>query len=265
MRGGPLDPKLDLAGLAGLAEYFQTVLEHYRPLLNLRSLQTDPTILIHQVPGGMLSNLLSQLEEQEALQRLPEVLEEIPRVRADLGYPPLVTPTSQIVGIQAVLNVLTGGRYRQITKEVEEYVKGGYGEPPGPVDPELAKRVLAGASPRAGRPADLLGPELAAARTELGALVPAADDAELLSYVLFPMVYKGFVSYRSKALSPAVLDAAALGIAAVLRAPAPAPAAPPAASAGSGGGGVTPWAHEGRVRLQAARRGRDAGPAHDRR
>ncbi|MCI4317167.1 MAG: pyruvate carboxylase subunit B, partial [Thermoplasmata archaeon] len=112
MRGTPLDPKLDLHALADLSQYFHGVLDHYLPLLNLQSLQTDPAILLHQVPGGMLSNLLSQLKEQDALQRLSEVLEEIPRVRSDLGYPPLVTPTSQIVGIQAVINVLTGQRYQ---------------------------------------------------------------------------------------------------------------------------------------------------------
>ncbi len=199
MRGLPFDPKLDLSALAGLAEYFQGVLEHYKPLLNVRSLQTDPGILLHQVPGGMLSNLLSQLAEQDALARLPEVLEEIPRVRADLGYPPLVTPTSQIVGVQAVVNVVTGGRYRQITKEVQEYVKGGYGTPPGPVDPELRKQVLGSGTPITGRPADALAPELDRARQELGPLVPAADAAELLSYVMFPPVYKAFaVTFRTR-------------------------------------------------------------------
>ena len=131
MRATALDPKLDLGALADLAEYFRGVLDHYRPLLNLRSLQTDPGSLTHQIPGGMLSNLLTQLGEQEALARLGEVLAEVPRVRADLGYPPLVTPTSQIVGTQAVLNVLTGERYRQVTREVTDYVRDSMGRPRG--------------------------------------------------------------------------------------------------------------------------------------
>ena len=188
MRGTPLDPKLDLGALAELAGYFRGVLDHYRALLDIRSLQTDPLILTHQVPGGMLSNLLSQLKEQDAIGRLSEVLAEVPRVRADLGYPPLVTPTSQIVGIQAVFNVLTGGRYRQITKEVRDYVRGLYGRPPGPLDPGLVARVTADSPAIAGRPADLLPPELERSLQEVRALVPAADTAEALSYALFPAV-----------------------------------------------------------------------------
>jgi len=260
MRGTPNDPKLDLGALADLAQYFQTVLDHYRPLLNLRSLQTDPGILVHQVPGGMLSNLLSQLAEQDALQRLPEVLQEIPRVRADLGYPPLVTPTSQIVGIQAVLNVLVGRRYGQITGEVRDYVKGLYGHPPGPIDPELARAVLGHERPIAGRPADLLPPELDKALAEIRPLVPAADDAELLSYALFPLVYRSYRAALDRGLTPQVLDAAALGIVAVLRRAAL--SAAPSASAPTGAaGGVSAWAHEGRARLQANRRWVDANHA----
>jgi pyruvate carboxylase subunit B len=252
-RGTPLDPKLDLGALAELAEYFQGVLEHYRPMLNPRSLQTDPGILIHQVPGGMLSNLLGQLKEQDALGQLAQVLEEIPRVRADLGYPPLVTPTSQIVGTQAVMNVLTGGRYRQITREVQEYVKGLYGTPPGPVDPELAKKVLGGGRPITGRPADQLAPELAKALEEVRSIVPSADTAEALSYALFPAVYRAYRDARSKGLTPEVLDAAALGIVAALRAPAPAPIGIRGPAQGLGRG-PSPWAHEGRVRLMGGRR-----------
>jgi pyruvate carboxylase subunit B len=249
--GTPLDPKLDLGLLTDLAGYFQGVLEHYRPMLNPRSLQTDPGILVHQVPGGMLSNLLGQLKEQDALQKLAEVLEEIPRVRADLGYPPLVTPTSQIVGTQAVMNVLTGGRYRQITREVQEYVKGLYGTPPGPVDPELSAKVLAGGRPITGRPADHLAPELQKAITEVRALVPAASAAEALSYALFPVVYQSYQNARTKGLSVEVLDAAALGVLAALRSPPPAPA--PASVPPTRSRGPTPWAHEGRVRLMAGR------------
>ncbi|HKV90864.1 MAG TPA: pyruvate carboxylase subunit B, partial [Thermoplasmata archaeon] len=212
MRGTPTDPKLDLGALSELAEYFHTVLDHYRPMLNLRSLQTDPAILVHQVPGGMLSNLLSQLKEQDALSRLPEVLAEIPRVRADLGYPPLVTPTSQIVGIQAVVNVLVGQRYQQVTREVRDYVRGLYGTAPGPLDPGLRQKVLRDETAITGRPADLLEPEFAKALAEVRALVPAADDAEALSYAMFPMVYKSYRAARDAEITPEVLTAAALGV-----------------------------------------------------
>jgi pyruvate carboxylase subunit B len=255
LRGTPGDPKLDLGALADLAEYFRTVLDRYRPLLNLRSLQTDPAILLHQVPGGMLSNLLSQLADQEALARLPEVLREIPRVRADLGYPPLVTPTSQIVGIQAVLNVLVGTRYGQVTREVRDYVRGLYGTPPGPVDPDLARRVLSEEPAVVGRPAALLGPEFPKALAEVRQFVPSADDAEALSFAVFPSVYRSYRASVDRGLTPEVLNAAALGIVGALRAPTPnASAAAPLPPAG----GVSPWAHEGRSRLMQNRRWMDA-------
>jgi pyruvate carboxylase subunit B len=263
MRGTPLDPKLDLNALADLAAYFGTVLERYRPLLNLRSLQTDPLILIHQVPGGMLSNLLSQLQEQDALGRLTEVLDEVPRVRADLGYPPLVTPTSQIVGIQAVLNILTGGRYRQITQEVRDYVRGLYGTPPAPIDPVLRAKVVTAATPAiTGRPADLLPPEFVKMLGEVRALVPAADDAEALSYALFPAVYKSYRAAVNRGLTFEVLTTAALGVVGALRAPAPPPLLPTPSVSTGGGVGVSPWAHEGRARMHAQRRWVDA--SHDR-
>jgi pyruvate carboxylase subunit B len=263
MRGTSLDPKLDLGALAELAEYFHTVLDRYRPLLNLRSLQTDPGILTHQIPGGMLSNLLSQLQEQEALGRLSEVLAEVPRVRADLGYPPLVTPTSQIVGIQAVLNVLTGGRYRQVTEEVRHYVRGLYGTPPGPLDPELKAKVTANAPAISGRPADLLPPEMEKMLREVRALVPGADEAEALSYALFPAVFTSYRRAVDQGLTADVLTTAALGVVGALRAPKPAPA--PAPARPSETGGVSPWAHEGRSRLQSQRRWVDASHGRARR
>ncbi len=250
MKGTPLDPRLDLGALAELSDHFRKVLERYRPLLALRSLQTDPGILTHQVPGGMLSNLLSQLKEQEAIGRFSEVLEEVPRVRADLGYPPLVTPTSQIVGIQAVINVLTGGRYRQVTREVRDYVRGLYGSPPGPIDPGLLARVTQGAPAITGRPADLLAPEFETRLAELRALVPAADTAQVLSYALFPEVYAAYRRSVDAGLSDDVLAAVALGVVGALRTPAPVRAAPAAAPPP----GMTPWAHECRVRLHAQRR-----------
>jgi pyruvate carboxylase subunit B len=261
LRGTPLDPKLDLGALADLSAHFQKVLERYRPLLDLRSLQTDPGILTHQIPGGMLSNLLSQLREQDALDRLTAVLEEVPRVRADLGYPPLVTPTSQIVGIQAVINVLTGGRYRQITREVQDYVRGLYGTPPGPLDPDLTARVTQGAPPITGRPADLLEPEFEKMLAAVRVLVPAADDAEALSYALFPAVYGTYRRAKNAHLNDDVLASVALGVMGALRSPAPvaAPAVAPTA------GGLSAWAHEGRVRQHSQRRWIDASHGRARR
>jgi pyruvate carboxylase subunit B len=265
LRGSSLDPKLDLGALADLAGYFQTVMEHYRPLLNLRSLQTDPGILTHQIPGGMLSNLLSQLQEQEALGRLGEVLAEVPRVRADLGYPPLVTPTSQIVGIQAVINVLTGSRYQQVTGEVRDYVRGLYGAPPAPIDPELAKKVTEHAPAITGRPADLLPPEFEKMLGEVRALVPAADTAEALSYALFPAVYRTYRKAVDRGLTGDVLTSAALGVVGALRAPKPIPVPTRPAAAGEPGTGMSPWAYEGRVRSHSQRRWVDAGRSRSRR
>ena len=263
LHGGPLDPKLDLGALADLAEYFRTVMDRYRPLLNLRSLQTDPGILTHQIPGGMLSNLLSQLSEQEALGRLTEVLAEVPRVRADLGYPPLVTPTSQIVGIQAVINVLTGGRYQQVTGEVRDYVRGLYGTPPGPMDPELVKKVTEKSPAIVGRPAAQLPPEFAKMLAEVRSLVPAADTAEALSYALFPAVYKSYRHAVDRGLTGDVLTSAALGVVAALRA-APSAVAP-SAGAGEAPAGPSPWSYDGRVRSQAQRRWVSAGRPRTRR
>jgi pyruvate carboxylase subunit B len=266
-RGTDHDTKLDLGALTEISEHFHKVLEHYRGLLNIRALQTDPQILLHQVPGGMLSNLLSQLEEQEAIDRLQEVFEEIPRVRADLGYPPLVTPTSQIVGIQAVMNVLTGTRYGTITREVRDYVRGLYGTPPGPIDPALRAQVTQDAPAITGRPADLLPPEFEKQLVEVRKFVPAADDAEILSYAIFPQVYRSYRAALDQGLKDEVLTSAALGIVGALRARAssetPAPAASAARSAEAGS--VNPWAHEGRARLLGQRRWVDAAQHRSRR
>jgi pyruvate carboxylase subunit B len=264
MRDSALATGLDLAAIGEMAAYFRGVLDHYRPLLDLRSLQTDPGILIHQVPGGMLSNLLSQLKEQEAIGRLQEVLAEIPRVRADLGYPPLVTPTSQIVGIQAVFNVLTGHRYQTITQEVRDYVRGLYGRAPAPLDPELMRRVLADTAPVTVRPADLLEPELARALAEVRALVPAADDAEALSYVLFPQVYRAYRASRDAGLTADALASAAVGIVGAFRDRSRPRAPSPLPRSASGESGVSAWAHEGRARLQGSRRWVDAAHARSR-
>ncbi|MGI0055305.1 MAG: pyruvate carboxylase subunit B [Thermoplasmata archaeon] len=255
LRGSAYDPHLDLVALADLAEYFRTVLDHYRALLNVRALQTDSGIIIHQVPGGMFSNLIRQLEEQEAGGRLSEVLAEIPRVRKDLGYPPLVTPTSQIVGIQAVMNVLAGERYRTITREVHDYVRGLYGTPPGPIDPALLARVTSDEPAITGRPADLLAPEYDRMLAEVRSFLPQASESDVLSYAIFPSVFRGYRAAIEQGLNDHVLATAALAVVAALRTPIP-PAARPR---GAGdGGGTSVWAHEGRARMLGQRRWIDA-------
>ncbi len=271
LRGTPYATRLSLEPLADLADYFQGVLERYRPMLELRSLQVDPQVLLHQVPGGMLSNLFSQLREQDALQRLPEVLKEVPRVREDLGYPPLVTPTSQIVGIQAVFNVLLGGRYKEITKEVRDYVKGLYGHAPGPVSSDLQRKVLEGARPLEGRPADLLPPEYERMRTELASIFPAAKEEEVLSYAIFPQVFKEYLSGRQKGYDAEVLTAAAAGILAALRSPpsalaaAPAPSSPTTSPSASPAPAAAGWALAGRIHSMDVHRWQDAYTARRRR
>jgi oxaloacetate decarboxylase alpha subunit len=147
-----------------------------------------------QVPGGTISNLVTQLEEQKALYRLGEVLEEIPRVREELGYPPLVTPTSQIVGTQAVLNVLTGERYKLVPGEVRDYIQGYYGRPPAPINQDIARKVLGDRAPINGRPADLLEPKMERLRSEMIDQVTSEED--IISYALFPQVARRFFEFR---------------------------------------------------------------------
>jgi len=158
----------------------------------------DVGVLLHQIPGGMITNFISQLREQGMEEKLPEVLEEVVRVREDLGYPPLVTPTSQIVGSQAFLNVLHGERYKVVTKEVKDYVKGLYGRPPAPIKEEVLKKVLGDEEPLYHiRPADLLEPELERIREE-AIKVGAKNEEDVLSYALFPLVAKEFFEWREK-------------------------------------------------------------------
>ncbi len=158
----------------------------------------DVGVLLHQVPGGMISNFISQLREQGMEEKLPEVLEEVVRVRQDLGYPPLVTPTSQIVGSQAFLNVLHGERYKVVTKETKDYVKGLYGRPPAPISEELIKKILGEEETIYHiRPADLLEPELPKVREE-AIKAGAKSEEDILSYALFPLVAKEFFEFREK-------------------------------------------------------------------
>ncbi|MGC8853171.1 MAG: pyruvate carboxylase subunit B, partial [Hydrogenobacter sp.] len=158
----------------------------------------DVGVLSHQVPGGMITNFISQLKEQGMEDKLSEVLEEVKRVREDLGYPPLVTPTSQIVGSQAFLNVLHGERYKVVTKEIKDYVKGLYGKPPAPIKEEIIKKILGDEETIYHiRPADLLEPELDKLRQE-AIKAGARNEEDILSYALFPLVAKEFFEWRGK-------------------------------------------------------------------
>ncbi|WP_040214117.1 oxaloacetate decarboxylase subunit alpha [Clostridium polynesiense] len=190
------DLNLDL--LNDIAEYFKPIKEKYREngILNPKVMDVEPKTLTYQVPGGMLSNLLSQLKQQGALDKYEEVLREIPRVREDLGYPPLVTPLSQMVGTQAVFNVLSGQRYKMVPKEIKEYVKGLYGKSPAPIKEEIRSKIIGDEEVITVRPADLIKPEIEKARDEIGEIAESFED--VLSYILFPQVAKSFFEYRTK-------------------------------------------------------------------
>ena len=191
-------PKIKLKLIHEIYHYLRELLERkYEHLLSKEALMVNPNVLIHQIPGGMYSNLLSQLAEMKALDRLDEVLEEVPRVREELGYPPLVTPTSQIVGTQAVLNVLFG-RYKMVTKETKNYVKGLYGEPPGEIKEEIRNLIIGDEKPIKTRPADLLEPMLDKARKELEEKGYLQKEEDVLSYCLFPEVALEFFELRAK-------------------------------------------------------------------
>lgn len=193
LQGTPYDTGLDLELLTEIKRYFERIMEVYAPVFNPISARLDTNVLVYQVPGGMLSNLVSQLVEQKALDKYEEVLVEIPKVRKDLGYPPLVTPTSQIVGTQAVLNVITGDRYKMVPKEVKDYVKGLYGKSPAMIDPKVRLKVLCDEEPITVRPADLLAPEYENARKAVDALKLAKQEEDYLTYALYPQVALKFL------------------------------------------------------------------------
>jgi len=191
-QGTPWAPELNMAELEAIAHHFETYAAD-RCVSGTKVV--DAMVITHQIPGGMASNLLAQLKEQKAEHRLPEVLEEVPRVREDLGYPPLVTPTSQIVGVQAVMNVLTGERYKTVPKEVKDYVKGLYGRSPAPIRETIVQKILGDEKRIKGRPADLLEPGMPRARQELAKdLVEKEED--YISYALFPEVALKFFQWR---------------------------------------------------------------------
>ena len=193
LQGTPYDTGLDLELLTEIKRYFEKIIEIYAPVFNPITARLDTNVLVYQVPGGMLSNLVSQLIEQKALDKYDEVLAEIPKVRKDLGYPPLVTPTSQIVGTQAVLNVITGDRYKMVPKEVKDYVKGLYGKSPAMIDPKVRLKVLCDEEPITVRPADLLPPEYENARREVDSLKLAKQEEDYLTYALYPQVALKFL------------------------------------------------------------------------
>ncbi|MBI5446597.1 MAG: pyruvate carboxylase subunit B, partial [Deltaproteobacteria bacterium] len=213
LRGTERDTRLDLHALLDVADYLESIGPKYRHLLDTTRLAVaDIGVLLHQTPGGMLSNLVNQLRQAQHEEKLQAVFEELPRVRKELGYPPLVTPTSQIVGVQAVQNVLFGkpgsiaDRYKMISGQVKDYCYGLYGRPPAPIDPEVLKLALKGYSrgekPITSRPADVLEPELEKAKKEIGAL--AKDRRDLLLYVQFPTTGKKFLEVKyGKAQPPA--------------------------------------------------------------
>ncbi|HEX78412.1 MAG TPA: pyruvate carboxylase subunit B [Dehalococcoidia bacterium] len=198
LQGGPRDTGLDLAHLFKLGQYFESIAPKYRDFLDTTKMAViDTGVLMHQIPGGMTTNLVAQLREADALDRLQDVYEELPRTRRELGYPPLVTPTSQIVGIQAVQNVLFG-RYKMVSDQVKDYVYGLYGRPPAPIDPEVQKIVLKGykrgEKPITCRAADMLEPELDKAKEATKGI--ARDIGDVLTYALYPTTGMRFLRWK---------------------------------------------------------------------
>ena len=187
---------LDSAVLKEVNDFFKPIRDEYLKSgkLNPKMLATDTDALNYKVPGGMLSNLVAQLTAQNAMDKFDEVLVETPKVRADLGYPPLVTPMSQMVGVQATANVLAGERYKNISKEVKAYCRGEYGNPPGKIDPEVLKTVLGDEKPIKGRYADTLEPVFDKTKEELKGV--AKSDEDVLSYIMFPQVAEKYFAAR---------------------------------------------------------------------
>lgn len=204
LQGTPYDTGLNLGSLTPVAEHLRIARKKYHQFeSDFTGVDTD--ILVSQVPGGMLSNLASQLAEQDSLDKIKEVLNEIPRVRKEMGYPPLVTPTSQIVGTQATLNVRTGERYKVITNETKNYFLGLYGKPPGTLDSKIRKKSLEGEHPLTGRPADNIEPELQNAQHELSQKEVSPED--VITYALFPSIALQYFDERERGeLKPEKLE-----------------------------------------------------------
>ena len=190
LKGGPLDTGLSLEKLLPVANHYENLKNKYSDIIMGVS-GVNINILLYQIPGGMYSNLQSQLKEGGCLDKFQQVMEEVPRVRKEMGYPPLVTPTSQIVGTQAAMNVIAGERWKMVPKEVYQYFRGYYGKTPAPVDPEIQKKVLGDEVPITCRPGEKIAPEIEAARKEIG--IYATQPEDILSYILFPQVAKDFL------------------------------------------------------------------------
>ena len=193
LKDSPYETGLDLAKLTAIGDYFREVRKKYQQFES-EFTREDISVQINQVPGGMMSNLANQLKEQNALDRIREVFDEIPRVREDLGFPPLVTPTSQIVGTQAVYNILSGERYKTITNEVKRYLKGGYGRPPAAVNEKLRNKAIGKETYSDERPADSLKPELVKLRKDIGDL--ARNDEDVLTFAMFPDLGREYLQQR---------------------------------------------------------------------
>ena len=196
LQGTDYDTNLNLSALKEITDYFKPIREDdiKSGLLNTKMLVVDISTLIYQVPGGMLSNLVSQLKNANAEDKYDAVLAEIPKVRADLGYPPLVTPSSQIVGTQAVLNVLMGERYKMVPKETKDIVRGMYGQTPVPISEEIRKKIIGDEEPITCRPADLIEPEMAKFEAEMKDYKQQEED--VLSYALFPQQAMDYFKFR---------------------------------------------------------------------
>jgi pyruvate carboxylase subunit B len=191
-------PSIDMDAIREISEYLNKILfTKYKDLLDIRVFMPDPNVLEHQIPGGMISNFIVQLKQVGAEDKLREVLEEVKRVREDLGWPPLVTPASQIVGTQAVLNVLYG-RYQVVAKETYNYVKGLYGRPPAPIKPEVVEKILKGDKPIETRPADLLEPVYEKCREEVIRKGYYSKEEDVITYCLFPDVAEEFFKSKMK-------------------------------------------------------------------
>ena len=193
----PYHANLDIDALRKMCKYFLELMPKRRPSEHPAN-SIDPEILIHHIPGGMISNLRSQLKQQDALDRLDEVLEELPKARKDMGYPPLVTPTSQIVGVQAVLNVLGGERYKMVSEETKNYCRGLYGRSPAPIDPKVRKLILGNEKPMTGRPADKLEPALPTATDGVDPEL-IKNEEDIVAYLLFPEPALEYFKWRNMA------------------------------------------------------------------
>jgi pyruvate/oxaloacetate carboxyltransferase len=199
LRGTEYDSGLDLKKLTAISDYFESVRKKYHAFESGFS-GIDTNVLVYQIPGGMISNLISQLREAKKEDRLADVYDEVPRVKADLGHVPLVTPTSQIVGTQAVLNVLTGERYKMVTNETKNLVRGLYGKTPADIDPAIRRRIIGDEKPITVRPADLLEPEFERLCKEIEEYAckesMACSEEDVLSYALFPQVALDYFKHR---------------------------------------------------------------------